>query len=52
MQVLLELEDRVGGGGGCVVEYHGCDFFPEEWFDAVFVLTTDNTLLYDRLEKR
>jgi len=38
--------------GGNIVEYHGCDFFPERWFDAVFVLRTDNTLLYDRLQQR
>lgn len=46
-----ELEDRMEGGG-YVVEYHSCDFFPERWFDAVFVLRTDNTLLYNRLEQR
>ena len=46
-----ELEDLMGGGGN-IVEYHGCDFFPERWFDAVFVLRTDNTILYDRLEQR
>ena len=38
--------------GGNIVEYHGCDFFPERWFDAVFVLRTDNTILYDRLQLR
>jgi adenylate kinase len=38
--------------GGNIVEYHGCDFFPERWFDAIFVLRTDNTLLFDRLQKR
>lgn len=38
--------------GGNVVDYHGCDFFPERWFDLVIVLQTDNTVLYERLEKR
>jgi len=38
--------------GGNVVDYHGCDFFPERWFDIIFVLRTGNTLLYERLEKR
>ena len=38
--------------GGNVVDYHGCDFFPERWFHVVVVLRTDNTLLYDRLAKR
>ena len=46
-----ELEDSMAGGGN-VVDYHSCDFFPERWFDAVFVLRTDNTILYDRLAKR
>ena len=38
--------------GGNVVDYHGSEFFPERWFDIVFVLRTDNTLLYQRLEER
>ena len=44
LQVIDELEDRMQEGG-VMVEYHGCDFFPERWFDAVFVLRTDNTIL-------
>jgi adenylate kinase len=38
--------------GGAVVDYHGCDFFPERWFDLVLVLRTDNSTLYERLEAR
>eukprot|EP00891_Asterochloris_glomerata_P003006 jgi/Astpho2/3006/Aster-03315 len=38
--------------GGCIVDHHGCDFFPERWFDLVVVLQTDNSTLYERLEKR
>ncbi|XP_037716792.1 adenylate kinase isoenzyme 6 homolog [Drosophila subpulchrella] len=38
--------------GGNIVEYHGCDFFPERWFQAVFVVTCPNTTLYDRLKDR
>ena len=38
--------------GGCVVDYHSCDLFPKSWFHGVFVLRTDNTILYDRLAKR
>lgn len=38
--------------GGNIVDYHSCDFFPERWFDAVYVLRTDNTVLYDRLTER
>ncbi|XP_012473592.1 adenylate kinase isoenzyme 6 homolog [Gossypium raimondii] len=46
-----ELEDVMEEGGN-IVDYHGCDFFPERWFDVVVVLQTDNTVLYDRLSKR
>lgn len=38
--------------GGQVVDHHGCDFFPERWFDLVIVLQTGNDTLYPRLEKR
>ena len=38
--------------GGNIVDYHGCDFFPERWFDLVAVLQTENSVLYDRLSKR
>lgn len=50
-QVCDALEDLVAEGG-MVVDHHGCDFFPERWFDLVIVLQTDNTLLYERLEQR
>ncbi|KAF8015552.1 hypothetical protein BT93_H1161 [Corymbia citriodora subsp. variegata] len=46
-----ELEDVMEQGGN-IVDYHGCDFFPERWFDLVVVLQTDNSVLYDRLNKR
>lgn len=51
LQVLDELEDQMGQGGN-VIDYHGCEFFPERWFDIVFVLRTDNPILYTRLESR
>lgn len=38
--------------GGKIVDYHGAEFFPERWFDIVFVLRTENTILYDRLKER
>lgn len=50
-KVVDALED-VLSAGGCLVDYHSCDFFPERWFDLVVVLQTDNSVLYDRLEKR
>jgi adenylate kinase len=50
-QVVDELEPSMGPGGN-VVDFHSCDLFPERWFDLVLVLRTNNTVLYDRLEKR
>jgi adenylate kinase len=38
--------------GSILVDYHGCDFFPERWFDLVVVLQTDNSILHDRLTSR
>ncbi|NXM00071.1 KAD6 kinase, partial [Tyrannus savana] len=50
-RVIDELEDRMSEGG-VVLDYHGCDFFPERWFHVVLVLRTENGLLYDRLQSR
>ena len=50
-QVLDEMEDDLSAGGN-IVDYHGCEFFPERWFDIIFVLRTDNSILYDRLQNR
>ncbi|KAI3757111.1 hypothetical protein L6452_04644 [Arctium lappa] len=46
-----ELEEIMEEGGN-IVDHHGCDFFPERWFDRVVVLQTENSVLYDRLSKR
>ncbi|CAN8301119.1 unnamed protein product [Cochlearia groenlandica] len=46
-----ELEDVMEGGGN-IVDYHGCEFFPERWFHRVVVLQTETTVLYERLTKR
>lgn len=51
LQVVDELENQMSEGG-VIVDYHGCDFFPERWFHIVFVLKTDNSVLYKRLETR
>merc|ERR1711993_1697 len=50
-RVIDELDDQVSEGG-YIIDYNSCEFFPERWFDIVFVLRTDNTILYDRLQKR
>jgi adenylate kinase len=52
-RVVDEMDDAMSlPSGGFCVDYHGCDFFPERWFDLVVVLRTDNTTLFDRLTAR
>ncbi|XP_076586301.1 adenylate kinase isoenzyme 6 isoform X1 [Chaetodon auriga] len=50
-RVVDELDEKMVEGGA-IVDYHGCDLFPERWFHIIFVLRTDNTHLYTRLESR
>jgi adenylate kinase len=50
-KLIDELED-VMAEGNVLVEHHVTDIFPERWFDAIFVLRTDLTKLYDRLATR
>ena len=50
-KILDELEPYMSKGG-VIVDHHGCDFFPQRWFDLIVVLTVDNTILYQRLENR
>lgn len=38
--------------GGNIIDWHVCDIFPERLIDLVVVLTTDNSILYDRLKAR
>ncbi|EFN89607.1 Adenylate kinase isoenzyme 6 [Harpegnathos saltator] len=49
---LLDGMENFMSEGGNIVDYHGAELFPERWFDIVFVLRTDNTILYDRLKER
>jgi adenylate kinase len=52
-KVVDYLEDELGSDqGGCIVDFHTVDFFPERYFDHVIVLRTDNSILYQRLGKR
>lgn len=50
-KVIDEIDEDMREGGH-IIEYHSSEWFPERWFDVVFVLRVDNTLLYKRLEKR
>ena len=38
--------------GGCIIDFHTPDFFPERWFELVLVLRTNTDVLYDRLTAR
>jgi hypothetical protein len=38
---LLDALEPALAGGGCVVDFHSCDVFPQEWFDLVLVLRAD-----------
>ncbi|GMM31721.1 nucleoside-triphosphatase [Martiniozyma asiatica (nom. inval.)] len=49
---LLDALEPLADKGGLVIDWHCCDIFPERWIDLVVVLTCDNTILYERLEKR
>ncbi len=35
-----------------IFEFHSSAFFPEDWFDLVVLLRTNNTILYDQLKAR
>lgn len=49
---LMDGMEEAMRNGGNIVDYHSCEFFPERWFDIVFILRTNNTTLYDRLTDR
>ena len=48
----LDHLEPIVSAGGCVVDYHSCDLFPERWFQLVVVLRTTTEALHDRLSKR
>ena len=45
------LEPEIGRGG-CIIDFHTSEFFPERWFDFVFLVRANNTVLFDRLKAR
>ncbi len=49
---LLDLMEPMLDKGGCVVDFHSPELFPERWFDLVLVLRADTEVLYDRLTSR
>ncbi|KAI0472031.1 AAA domain-containing protein [Xylariaceae sp. FL0804] len=50
-KLLDALEDEAEAGG-CIIDWHACDLFPESWIDLVVVLRAETSILYDRLSAR
>ncbi len=50
--MVLDYLEPFMGSGGIVMDFHGSDFFPQRYFDFVFVLRTQNKILYERLKGR
>lgn len=38
--------------GGCIIDFHACDDYPERLIDLVVVLRTNTEVLFDRLNER
>ncbi|KAK7757262.1 factor activating pos9 [Diatrype stigma] len=49
---LLDAIEPDALAGGCIIDWHACDLFPESWIDLVVVLRADSATLYDRLAAR
>lgn len=49
---LCDVMEPIMAEGGCIVDFHSPEFFPERWFELVLVLRTQTEVLYDRLESR
>ncbi|KXJ93180.1 AAA domain-domain-containing protein [Microdochium bolleyi] len=49
---LLDALEDDAKQGGCIIDWHACDLFPQSWIDLVVVLRVDSTTLYDRLKAR
>ncbi|KAJ1435671.1 AAA domain-containing protein [Ochromonadaceae sp. CCMP2298] len=49
---VVDMLEPILEGGGCIVDFHSCELFPERWFELVLVLQTETEILYDRLTAR
>lgn len=49
---VIDFLEPIVSQGGCLVDFHSSDFFPERYFDLVLLLRVDNTALYGRLKER
>jgi adenylate kinase len=51
LQLLDYLEPLMSEGNN-VAEYHSSEFFPERWFQSVYVVRCNTEVLFKRLEQR
>ena len=49
---LCDVMEPIMAEGGCIVDFHSPEFFPERWFELVLVLRTNTEVLFDRLGAR
>lgn len=49
---MLDSIEKEAEQGGCIIDFHTCEMFPESWIDLVVVLQTNHTILWNRLEAR
>lgn len=49
---ILDVMEPIMAEGGCIVDFHSAELFPERWFDLVLVLRANTDVLYDRLVAR
>lgn len=49
---ILDILEPIMAEGGCIVDFHSVELFPERWFDLVLVLRANTDVLFDRLVAR
>jgi len=49
---LCDVMESMVADGGCVVDFHSPEVFPERWFELVLVLRSNTDVLFDRLTAR
>lgn len=49
---LCDVMESMVAEGGCIVDFHSPEVFPERWFDLVLVLRSNTDVLFDRLTAR
>ena len=49
---LCDAMEAMVAEGGCLVDFHSPEVFPDRWFELVLVLRSDTEILFDRLTAR